>query len=252
MVRIGVLGLGEAGAAIAADMRAAGVAVCGFDPDPARCPDAPDTAHAVAGADLVLSLTTATEAIAAARAAAATMHPGQVYADANTSSVALKRDLGEIVASTGARFADLALMAPVPGRGVATPAIASGPGAEAAAAILRPCGMPVEVLEGQTVAAAVRKLLRSVAWKGVASVVCEALAAARAAGAEPWMRTEILALPTTADRDAIARREVGSRRHAIRSAHEMGDVAALLRDLDVNPHMSEASRAQLEELSQGA
>lgn len=44
MIRIGVLGLGEAGGAIAADVRAAGVAVAGPDPDPATCPDAPNTA----------------------------------------------------------------------------------------------------------------------------------------------------------------------------------------------------------------
>jgi 3-hydroxyisobutyrate dehydrogenase len=43
--------------------------------------------------------------------------------------------------------------------------------------------------------------------------------------------------------------EDGSRRHAVRRAHEMADVAALLRELGVTPHTSEAARAQLEELA---
>src|SRR5262245_22204774 len=131
MPRIGILGLGEAGGAIAADLRAAGVTVRGFDPDPSTSPDAASNAEAIAGADLVLSLTTAAEALGAARESAATLQPGQLYADANTASAELKRDLAALIEPTGAAFADVALMAPVPGRGIGTPALASGPGATA-------------------------------------------------------------------------------------------------------------------------
>jgi 3-hydroxyisobutyrate dehydrogenase-like beta-hydroxyacid dehydrogenase len=247
---IGILGLGEAGGAIAADLRAAGASVRGYDPDPSTEPDAPDTATAVADAELVLSLTTAAEALTAARRAAPGLRAGQVYADANTSGADLKRAVADIVEPTGAAFADIALMAPVPGRGISTPALASGAGAAAAAELLRPLGMPVTVLDAEPGAAATRKLLRSVAWKGTAAVVCEALAAARAAGLEDWMRGEILALLSSADESALQRMEDGSRRHAVRRAHEMAEVGTLLRELGVTPHMSDAARAQLEELQQ--
>jgi 3-hydroxyisobutyrate dehydrogenase-like beta-hydroxyacid dehydrogenase len=246
---IGILGLGEAGGAIAAGLRAAGAAVRGFDPDPSTGPDAPDTRTAVAGADLVLSLTTAAEALGAARAAAPALRPRQVYADANTSGAELKRAVAGLVEPTGAAFADLALMAPVPGRGARTPALVSGGGAAAAAEILGPLGMPITVLDAEPGAAATRKLLRSVAWKGTAAVVCEALAAARAAGLEDWMRAEILGLLSSADEGTLRRMEDGSRRHAVRRAHEMADVAALLHELGVAPRMSEAARALLEDLS---
>jgi 3-hydroxyisobutyrate dehydrogenase-like beta-hydroxyacid dehydrogenase len=250
---IGILGLGEAGGTIAADLRAAGATVRGFDPDPGTEPDAPDTETAVADADLVLSLTTAAEALTAARAAAPALRAGQVYADANTSGAQLKRAVAAVVELTGAAFADVALMAPVPGRGVTTPALASGAGARAAAEILRAFGMPVTVLEDtEPGAAATRKLLRSVAWKGTAAVVCEALAAARAAGLEDWMRAEILGLLSSADESLLQRMEDGSRRHAVRRAHEMAEVAALLGELGLTPHMSEAARAQLEEMQRGA
>ena len=252
VIQVGVLGLGEAGGAIAADLRAAGAEVRGFDPDPSTGPDAVDTRAAVVGSDVVLSLTTATEALGAARAAASALAPGQVYADANTSGAALKRELAAIVEPTGAAFADVALMAPVPGRGLRTPALASGGGAAALGSAFGPLGMPVTVLDAPPGAAATRKLLRSVGWKGVAAVVCEALAAARAAGLQDWMRTELLDLMASADEATLERMEQGSRRHALRRAHEMADVAALLRELGVPPHMSDAARTQLEELQGGA
>jgi 3-hydroxyisobutyrate dehydrogenase-like beta-hydroxyacid dehydrogenase len=137
-------------------------------------------------------------------------------------------------------------MAPVPGRGIRTPALASGAGAGAVAATLGALGMPVTLLDDEPGAAATRKLLRSVAWKGVAAVVNEALEAARAAGVEDWMRAELLALFAGVDETAIERMEDGSRRHAARLAHEMADVAALLRELDVEPRLAEAAKAQLE------
>jgi len=249
---IGILGLGEAGGTIAADLRAAGATVRGFDVDPATGPDADSATAAAAGADVVLSLVTASEALGAARSVLDALAPGQVYADANTSGAALKRELAELVEPTGARFADVALMAPVPGRGIRTPALASGPGAGAAAGILRPFGMPVTVLDAEPGAAATRKLLRSVAWKGVAAVVNEALEAARAADVEDWMRGELLDLFGGVDEAGIERMEEGSRRHAERRAHEMADVAALLRELGVEPRLAEAARAQLEALRREA
>jgi len=197
---------------------------------------------------VVISLTTAAEAIDAARSVLAALRPGQIYADANTTSAALKRELAELVAPTGAQFADVALMAPVLGLGLRTPAVASGPGAAAFAERLRPLGMPVTVLPGPPGTAATRKLLRSVAWKGVAGVVNESLAAARAAGVEEWMRTELLDLFRTSDDQALTRMEQGSARHARRRAHEMADVAALLSELAVTPHFADAARLQLEEL----
>lgn len=243
-----MLGLGEAGGTIAADLRAAGATVRGYDPLPETHPDAPTPQAAVEGAHVVVSLTTAAEARVAAESVLGALRPGQVYADANTSSAALKLELAALLAPTEVLFADVALMAPVPGRGVRTPAVASGAGAEAFAEALRSFGMPVEIVPGPPGAAATRKLLRSVAWKGVAAVVNEALAAARAAGVEEWMRAELLSLFESTDDDALDRMERGSRTHARRRAHELADVAALLRELGVVPHLAEGARRQLEEL----
>src|SRR5215203_5234898 len=128
---LGMLGLGEAGGLIAADLRAAGATVQGYDPLPHTLPDVTSPTAAAAGAEVVLSLTTAAEALEAAWSVLTVLRPGQVYADANTAGSALKEELAALVAPTGAVFADVALMTPVPGHGVRTPAAASGPGADA-------------------------------------------------------------------------------------------------------------------------
>ena len=136
----------------------------GFDPDPATVPDAPNTVAAVGGARLVLSLTTAAAALEAARAALPALRRGQVYADANTSGAALKRG-SRRSSSPPAPPSPAWRSLPVPGRGVRTPALVRRGGGHVAA-ILGPLGMPVTVLDDEPGAAATRKLLRSVAWKG--------------------------------------------------------------------------------------
>ncbi|HVW17263.1 MAG TPA: DUF1932 domain-containing protein [Solirubrobacteraceae bacterium] len=245
---IAFLGLGEAGGLISADLRAAGADVRGYDPLPETRPDAASPVEAASGAGVVISLVTAEHAVEAATSVLGAIGSGTVYADLNTASPRLKQELAALVGPTGAAFADVALMAPVPGLGLRTPAVASGPGARAFADALGPLGMPVTVIDGGPGVAAARKLLRSVAWKGLAAVVGEALEAARAAGQEAWMRAELLALLETADATLIERMETGSRKHAVRRMHEMEDVSALLRELGVQPRVSEASREWLASL----
>src|SRR3954470_23431078 len=115
---VAVLGLGEAGSAIAADLVAAGVTVRGYDPAVQGVESVEDfgsEALAARGADVVLSVNSASAAVEAARVAATELRSGQVFADLNTAAPALKREVGSIVEPTGAAFADVALLRPVPG-----------------------------------------------------------------------------------------------------------------------------------------
>ena len=140
---VALLGLGEAGSILAADAR--GRRRLGARLRPGRtpprspaCERAADARAAVDGSDLVLSVTAASAALAAAGDAAGALREGQVYADLNASGAALKRAVAEVVAPTGAQFADVALMGVVPRDGLRTPALVSGPGAQAFAAHLAP------------------------------------------------------------------------------------------------------------------
>ena len=116
-----------------------------------------------------------------------------VWADLNTASPGIKRQLAGLAEAAGVPFADVAMMAPVPGRGLRVPMLASGTGAARYAALLTPLGACIEVLDGPAGLAASKKLLRSVFYKGMAASIVEALDAARAAGDEPWLREHIVA-----------------------------------------------------------
>lgn len=261
--RVAVLGLGEAGAAIAADLLAAGAAVSGWDPagppDAARLAAADaaanfefaaDTAAAVAGAPVVLSVNSAAAARAVAEEAAPALERCAVFADLNTGSPGLKRELAEAVEAEGARFADVALLAPVPGRGLATPSLVSGSGAEALIAALAPLGMRAEALGGRAGEAAERKLLRSVFAKGMAIAAVEALAAARAAGCEEWLWDQLVSTLSGADEALLRRWVEGSRAHAGRRREEMEASAEMLASLYTPSRVTGAAREWFEQLAE--
>jgi 3-hydroxyisobutyrate dehydrogenase-like beta-hydroxyacid dehydrogenase len=227
--------------------------VRGFDP---RVPAArlgliecADEADACRGADVVLSLTTAHEALDALKASLPGLPRDAIYADLNTSSSSLKKTLSALADDAGfTRFADVALMAPVPGKGLRTPMLVSGLAADDYARLLGGLGALVEVLAGPPGAAADRKLVRSVFFKGLAAAVTESLRAARAAGCEDWIRDNIAAELTTASAATVDRLEQGSIQHARRRAEEMADAAALLRELGIPPRIAVASEEWLRQL----
>lgn len=247
-----VLGLGEAGSVIAADLCAAGAQVRGFDPlgltvpGVVRCRDDTDAA---AGAAVVVSLTCAHEAAAALTAALPGMRPGAIYADFNTASAGLKERLAALAAAAGVGFADIALMAPVPDGGLRTPMLVSGTAAAQFAAIFTGLGARVDVLPGPAGTAAARKLVRSVYYKGLAAAVTEALRAAQAAGCEDWLRDNIRHELATASAATLDRLERGSIQHAVRRTDEMSAAAALLRELGVPPRVATASEQWLRQLA---
>jgi 3-hydroxyisobutyrate dehydrogenase-like beta-hydroxyacid dehydrogenase len=248
---IAVLGLGEAGSAIAAGLAAAGAGVRGFDPAVPAGPgirQCDDDADACRGAAVVLSLTCAHEAEDALRAALPGVGPGAIYADLNTASAGLKERLAGLSEAAGTAFADVALMAPVPGHGLRTPMLACGPAASQFAGALTPLGATVDVLPGPPGTSAARKLVRSVYYKGLAAAVTEALKAAAAVGCEDWLRETIAAELAAASSGTLDRLEQGSIRHARRRADEMAAAADLLAELGVPARIARASEQWLRDL----
>jgi 3-hydroxyisobutyrate dehydrogenase-like beta-hydroxyacid dehydrogenase len=249
---IAVLGLGEAGSAIAADLIAAGATVRGYDPVAPPGPGviaARGEADACAGADLVLSLTTAHQARAAMRSALPAVGRAAPYGDMNTASAGLKQQLAAMASQAGIAFADVAIMAPVPGGGLRTPMLVSGPAAGEVAGSLNALGGSAEVIEGPAGTAAARKLVRSVFYKGLAAAVTESLRAGRAAGCEDWLRANIAGELDAATAATLDRLEQGSITHAVRRVDEMTAVAALLGELGVPDRVTQASIGWLTQLA---
>jgi 3-hydroxyisobutyrate dehydrogenase-like beta-hydroxyacid dehydrogenase len=167
---------------------------------------------------------------------------GALYADLNTAPPELKRELAALVEGAGLRFVDVALLGPVPARGLGTPALASGEGAQAFADVLGPLGMPVDVVSETAGDAATLKLLRSVFMKGLAAAAIESLDAAEAAGQAEWLRSEIAEVIGEAFLDRLLE---GSRRHAARRVDEIEAAQALLVELGIEPRITAATASLL-------
>ncbi|WP_432534344.1 DUF1932 domain-containing protein [Kineococcus arenarius] len=249
--RVAVLGLGEAGSEIARDLATAGADVRGYDPvadAPAGVAARRDERDAVRDADLVLSVNSSHDALPALEAALGALRPGTVWADLNTASPGVKQQLAERLAGRDVPVADVALMAPVPGKGLRTPMVVSGPGAQRYAQVLRGWGATVDVLDGPPGAAISRKLLRSVFYKGLAAAVVEALEGARAAGVEDWLRENVAHELAGFDRSTLVRLVEGTHTHARRRTDEMAAAAEQLRELGVEPRVATAAHDLLAEL----
>ena len=92
----------------------------GWDParQPAGIANADSDVSAVRGADVVLSVNAAGVALDAAVRVAGELGGDTLYADLNTASPQLKR---ELAAALPVQFADVALIGVVPSSGLATP-----------------------------------------------------------------------------------------------------------------------------------
>jgi 3-hydroxyisobutyrate dehydrogenase-like beta-hydroxyacid dehydrogenase len=255
---IAILGLGEAGSHFANDLVALGLTVIGYDPNPKRTLHpavrlAQNNAEAAQNADIILSVNLSAVAESVAREVLPVLQPGQIYADMNTASPDTKRAVAAILepsgqASPGALVVDVAIMAPVPPKGIFTPFLVSGPGAVAFSGELRPFGLEISVLSDIVGEAATRKLLRSIVYKGIAAVIGEAVAAGQSFGLEPYIREQIRSVIGGSDDALIDRFLEGSRTHALRRSHELEAVVAMLTARNVEPVMSRATLKSLENL----
>lgn len=250
---VAVLGLGEAGARYAADLLAAGVSVVGHDP--VARPELPGLRQvdgpvpAVRDAAYVLSLNSASVAAAVAAAAAPGLRPGTVFADLNTGAPEVKRRIAETIEPTGASFVDVAVLAPVPRRGLRTPVALAGPGRAPFSRFLAAFDVPVEDAGPAPGAAAARKLLRSVFMKGLAAVILESLEIGALAGQEEWLREQIVGELTAADRTFVDRLVDGTPRHAKRRLAEMLAAADYAADLGADHEVTRATIDRLDRLT---
>src|SRR5580700_820278 len=124
-MRIGFVGFGEAAYHIAKGLRQPGIeSITAFDikvTDKVHQRARETQTRLVANneelassCDIMMSAVTADQAAAAAEQNAPFLTPDHLYADMNSVSPGLKQSIARVVASTGADFAEIAMMAPVP------------------------------------------------------------------------------------------------------------------------------------------
>jgi 3-hydroxyisobutyrate dehydrogenase-like beta-hydroxyacid dehydrogenase len=201
-----------------------------------------DPAELLAEASLVFSLVTADQADRAAEAAAPHLAEGAVYLDGNSCAPETKRIAASAVEAAGARYVDLAIMAPVRPALHRVPMLVSGPHAEDARLALARLGMTAEVVAGGIGQASTVKMLRSVMIKGIEALVAECLLAARRAGVDD----RVIASLQASDPGFKWREKAGYNLermavHGSRRAAEMHEVAKTLSGLDLPGVMAEAT-----------
>jgi regulator of RNase E activity RraA/3-hydroxyisobutyrate dehydrogenase-like beta-hydroxyacid dehydrogenase len=237
-MRVGILGLGEAGALYASGFAESGWSVAGYDPGDVPTPPgvlrAGSVAEAVDEADLVLGLTGAKAAAAVAAEAAPHLRAGAVFADMNAGAPDLKRKIDGIVTEGGrAVFSDVSVIGSVPKYRHRTALVASGRGAPAVAEHFETLGAPVEALGEEPGVASARKLLRSLFMKGLGAVIVQTVEAGRAAGDEQWVRQQIT--QELADGETtLERLYAGTFKHGIRRAGEVAAAADLMTELGLD------------------
>jgi len=250
LTKIAVFGLGEAGSEISRDLAEAGADVSGFDPADVATPPGVSrvaaAAEAVESAELVLALIAGTDAGVAVRQAIDAIPAGSVYADFSSSAPGFKCELAKVAAGAELLFVDVALMSTVPGKGIHTPMLASGPGADAFVAALEPFGASIEAVGSGPGEAATRKLLRSVVVKGVAALLIESMRGAHEAGLafETWQN--VMRQLADADEAFIRRMIEGTGPHARRRRDEMAAAVLLLEELGVPSSMTRATVESLD------
>lgn len=139
---------------------------------------------AIARSPIVISVVTADQALTAASDAALALAPDTFFFDMNSVAPETKRAAAALVDGAGARYVDVAVMAPVHPALTGVPMLVSGPNAEAGAIVLRDCGFDPRVVPGSIGAASAIKMIRSIMIKGIEALTAECLLSARAAGVD--------------------------------------------------------------------
>lgn len=249
-----LIGFGEAGQALVEGLRGEGVeSFAAWDilfPDAARGARlraaaerlgvriAADCPGALRGAGIVISAVTASSNLAAAQSAVPGLAGRPFYLDINSVSPQRKRDAARIVGDR-ARFADVAVMAPVHPLLHKTPMLVAGPAAAELVPVLRSCGMAAEDAGAEVGDASGMKMVRSVMIKGLEALTQECFLAARAAGVEGRVIASLKQTFPTLDWAQMADYNLERMAsHGIRRAAEMREVAATLEELGVEPLMT--------------
>jgi 3-hydroxyisobutyrate dehydrogenase-like beta-hydroxyacid dehydrogenase len=254
--RISFIGFGEAGQAIASGLREGGIEqVAAWDilfpaPEGARLKAAGDkmgvrlatsAADAVAETDMVIAAVTAASSLEAAQSVAPHLKGNPYYLDINSVSPGRKQATEKLLGGK-ARYVDVAVIAPIHPKRHKTPLLIAGPYAEGIAPLLREMEMTLKVVSPDTGQAAAIKMIRSVMIKGIEALTLECFLAAERAGLVEEVAVSMQNNYPTLDFGQIADYNIERMAsHGERRAAEMEESCVTLRELGLDPAMTEGT-----------
>jgi 3-hydroxyisobutyrate dehydrogenase-like beta-hydroxyacid dehydrogenase len=251
-MRIGFVGFGEAAFHIAKGLQQPGIAsISAFDIKVTdkvrqRAREAEtrlvETNQELAqSCDIMMSGVTADQAFHAAEQNAPHLTAQHIYADLNSVSPGVKQSIARVIETSGARFAEIAMMAPVPPYGHKVPMLAGGVGAQEFVDKLAPFGISAEIVSCEVGTAAATKMFRSIIVKGMEALITECVLGATRYNADERVFASLGETFPGINWKELADYMVGRVVvHGERRAREMEEVAATLREIDIEPIMAEA------------
>lgn len=250
------IGFGEAGQAIASGLREAGVErISAWDilfpqregAELARAGEtvgvrcAASAADAVRGADIVVSAVTAASSLEAAESVHAHLAGRPFLFDINSVSPGRKQATAKLIGAK-ARYVDVAVIAPIHPARHQTRMLLAGPDAAELLTPLEALGMRLSIAGAEVGAASAIKMVRSVIIKGIEALTLECFLAAARAGVVDEVAASLKNNYPGLDWSRIISYNLERMaRHGERRAAEMEEVAETLRELGVEPLMSNAA-----------
>ncbi len=254
--RVSFIGFGEAGQAIAAGLRDAGIErIAAWDilfpkAEGARLKAAGETmgvklaasaAEAVAETDMIFAAVTAASSLEAARSVEPYLSGSPYYLDINSVSPGRKQETAKLLGEK-ARYVDVAVIAPIHPLRHKTPLLIAGPHAEGISPLLGELEMQLKIVEGSTGQAAAIKMIRSVMIKGMEALTLECFLAAARAGLLEEVTASLKNNYPTLDFAKVADYNIERMAsHGERRAAEMEESAVTLRELGLDPLMVDAT-----------
>ncbi|MEH6544950.1 MAG: DUF1932 domain-containing protein [Sneathiella sp.] len=197
---------------------------------------------ALKNADVVFSLVTADRAYFAAEQAAKYLQKKTFFLDCNSCAPGTKKRSSKIISDIGARYVDVAVMAPVYPKLHLTPLLISGEFTEEAKTVFECLQMDAKAMEGGVGTSSSVKMIRSIMMKGLEALFSECVLAGRRAGVDEKV---IASLEQTypgfgfADKSAYMFERMMA--HGERRAAEMKEVALTVAELGLPSDMAEAT-----------
>ena len=253
-----LIGFGEAGSILGADLVSSGCDVSMYDillddvktsaAMRARAEQAHVQVHdsfaaATSGADLIVSAVTASSSGDVATLAGKHLRAGQIFLDINSVSPGKKQSSCRAVEASGADYVESAVMAPVPPYRLKVPMLLGGRRAESLVVQLARLGMNAQAISEEIGVASAVKMCRSVVIKGMEALAVESMRAARRFGAEkPVLASLSETFPGMGwDKDLPDYLISRVAEHGRRRAAEMREVVRTLEDAGLEPTMASAT-----------
>jgi 3-hydroxyisobutyrate dehydrogenase-like beta-hydroxyacid dehydrogenase len=192
-------------------------------------------------AEWIFSAVTADQSLAAAEAAARYLRPGQVFFDINSVSPERKRQSAAAVGAVGARYVDMAVMAPVHPKDHRTATLLAGEIDAPLRERLAELEFTFDVVGDEPGAATAIKMVRSLFVKGLEAVTVEALLAASASGCLDQVLKSLSGSFPGLGWPAFAHYQFErTLRHGARRAAEMRESAATVDALQLHGALAQA------------